>query len=68
LLKIHILGLQTLLACFQTTPARILKKPQTIAGRFAFGRALRSVSQRSVKNFLRFARISQHQKTEAVKL
>ncbi len=63
-----ILRLQTLLACFQTAPTRVSKKPQGDPGRFAVGRQLRGFAQSRMKNFLRFRRIGQHQETEAVKL
>src|SRR5438876_6740134 len=60
LLKIDSFGLQTLLACLETTPARVAKKPEPIARRLATGRQLRSFAQSRVKHFLRFRRISQH--------
>ena len=66
--KIDILGLQALFARFETAPARVAKKPEPIARRFAGGGQLGSVTKGSVKNFLRLCRISQHQKAEAVKL
>src|SRR5438046_113333 len=60
--KIEIFGLQTLLACFQATPARVAEKPEPIARRLTTGRQLGSFAQSRVKHFLRFRRISQHSK------
>jgi hypothetical protein len=45
-----------------------LKKPESITRRFAVGGLLRCFAQSRVKDFLRFRRISQHQKTEPIKL
>lgn len=68
LFKIDIFGLQTLLARFETTPARVAKKPESIARRFAVGGLLGRVAQSGVKNFLPFGRVTEHQETKAVKL
>ena len=67
-IKIDIFRLQTLFVHFETTPACVAKKPETIARCFAIGGELRRFAQGRVKDFLSFGRISQHQKTKAIKL
>ena len=69
LFKIDIFRLQAVLACFQATVARVLKKPETDHfGPSPWPRAMRRLAQGRVKNFLRFARIARHQKAKAIKL
>src|ERR1700730_7713972 len=68
LLKLDILRLQTVLAGLETTPARIAKKPERIARSLSIGGTQRRLAQRSLKDFLRFARVAQHQETKAIKL
>ena len=68
LFKIDIFRLQTCFAHLETTPTSVSKKPETIAWRFTVGCELGRFAQSCVKNFLRFRRISQHQKTKAIEL
>src|SRR6266576_4301067 len=68
LLKLDLLGLQTVLAGLETTPARIAKKPECIARSLSICGTQRRLTQRRLKNFLGFARVAQHQETKAIKL
>ena len=68
LLKIDIFRLQALLARFETTPARVSKKPESIPRGLAIGRELRRFAQYPMKNLLRLRGIRQHQKAKAIKL
>src|SRR5437588_8365905 len=68
LFKIDIFSLQTMLAGFETPPARVSKKPKPIPRGLAIGRELRRFAQYRVKNLLRLRGIRHHQKAEAIKL
>src|SRR2546423_9890776 len=57
LFKIDIFRLQTLLAYFEATPARVAKKPESIARGFAVCCQLRGFAPGRVKNLLRFGRV-----------
>ena len=68
LLKLDSFRLQTVLARLETTPARITKKPKWIAWSLPICGTQRRLAQCRVKNFLGFARVTQHQETKAIKL
>src|ERR1700675_1486107 len=68
LLKLDILRLQTVLAGLETTPAHIAKKPEWIARCLSIGGTQHRFAQRRLKDFLRSARVAQHQETKAIKL
>ncbi len=60
LVEFERLWLQVRFARFQTAPARVAEKPKGLLWQFPLRSAQSRLSQRGVKDFLRFAQVAQH--------
>ena len=60
--------LQIAFCRFQATPPSVTEQPERFARQFPSRSLHRSLTQRRVKNVLRFARVAEHQETKAIKL
>ena len=68
LIEFDRLRLQVGFGCFQTAPARVAKKPKPFLWQFPLRSAQSRLAQRRVKDFVRFARVAQHQETKTIEL